>query len=414
MSALRRRHARGCRWAGAIALVTLLAACGPRVTGEPTLILISLDGFRWDYMRWADTPHLDSLVSAGSGAQALVPAFPTKTFPNHYSIATGLYPGNHGLVANTIFDPILADTFALTDRRTVADGRWYGGEPIWVTAEKQGVKSASMFWPGTEAEIDGVRPTYWQRYDHNMAADSVLAQVLRWLDLPAGRSPRFISMYFHGVDDAGHQNGPDSAGVALAVQRIDSTLGNLFHALALRQLSASTNILITSDHGMTWADSARLVYLDDYIDSTQLAVTDWAPVLALRPHEDSIEAVYNALKGAHPRLHIYLREELPPQYHYSSHYRIPPIVGILDLGWQATTHQRFEERRESYTGGVHGYAPDNSDMHGIFFAAGPDIRSGRQLPAMENIHLYELMCHLLNLEAAPNDGALSATKAILR
>ncbi|MQY62801.1 MAG: alkaline phosphatase family protein, partial [Calditrichaeota bacterium] len=184
---------------------------------KPTVLLISLDGFRWDYLEKADTPNLDRLVSTGAKARALIPAFPTKTFPNHYTIITGLYPENHGIIANTMFDPAYGDTFMLSKRETVSDGRWYGGEPLWVTAEKQGRISATLFWPGSEAEIGGVRPTYWYQYDHDLPHADRINQILAWLDLPPDRRPIFITLYFPDTDDQGHRFGPDSQELATAI-----------------------------------------------------------------------------------------------------------------------------------------------------------------------------------------------------
>ena len=401
------------RTSACLLALALLLGCGKSSPEARHLLLVSIDGFRWDYLQRAQTPHLDSLAAAGVRAEALIGAFPTKTYPNHYTLATGLYPENHGIVANTIFDPVLNDTFRLADRRTVRDGQWYGGEPIWVTAEKYGVKSASLFWPGTEAVIKGRRPTYWQPYDHELPPVEVVGQALTWLDLPLAQRPNFISLYFHLVDDAGHRH-PDSVWVEAAVERIDSTLGLLFAGLAARGLAATTNIMITSDHGMTAVDTTRIIFLDDYVDPALLGVIDWAPALALRPGLEFQEAVYSGLRGAHPRLHIYRRDEVPERYHYSSHYRIPPIIGITDLGWQVTTRARFRADPDGFTGGAHGYDPANADMQAIFIASGPGFKRGLVTPPLENIHLYELMCRLLGVPPALNDGSLERVSYLLR
>ena len=308
---------------------------------------------------------------------------------------------------------LLNDTFRLSDRRTVRDGRWYAGEPIWVTAEKYGVRSASLFWPGSEAVIKGRRPTYWQPYDHNLPPLAVVGQALTWLDLPPAQRPSFISLYFHLVDDAGHRH-PDSIWVEAAVKRIDSTLGFLFAGLVERGLAGTTNIIVTSDHGMTAVDTNRIIFLDDYLDQAQLGVIDWAPALALRPGTEFQEAVYSGLKGAHPRLQIYRREEVPQRYHYSSHYRIPPIIGITDLGWQVTTRGRFRANPDGFSGGVHGYDPANPDMQAIFIASGPGFKSAVVMPPFESIHLYELMYRLLRVPPAPNDGSLERVTSLLR
>ena len=286
-------------WIWLVLGLWLAIGCGSRSRLEPTVLLISLDGFRWDYLEKAHTPNLDRLVNTGVKARALIPVFPTKTFPNHYSIATGLYPENHGIIANTMYDPVVDDTFALSLRAAVSDGRWYGGEPIWVTAEKQGQISATLFWPGSEAEIEGFRPTYWYEYDHDMPHADRVNQVLAWFDLPPDHRPTFITLYFPDTDDDGHRFGPDSPEITSTIQQLDSTLGTLFQGLMERGIMEEINILVVSDHGMASIDSTQMIFLDDYINLTQAGVIDWSPILGLRPPEEVRENIYAALKNAH-------------------------------------------------------------------------------------------------------------------
>ncbi|MEE9162972.1 MAG: ectonucleotide pyrophosphatase/phosphodiesterase [Candidatus Neomarinimicrobiota bacterium] len=389
----------------------LLASCGGPSRQEPTLLLISLDGFRWDYRELAATPNMDRLAAEGVTARALIPVFPTKTFPNHYSIITGLYPDNHGVIANHMFDPILGDTFSLDDREAVADGRWYGGEPLWVTAQLQGRKSAAIFWPGSEAEIKGVRPTYWLPYDHDMSHEERVSQILAQLDLPAESRPAFLTMYFPDVDDGGH-SGSDSVLFA-AITRVDSTLGELLQGLETRGIREETNIIIVSDHGMTAVDSSRIIVLDDYVDLSQAGVVDWTPVLALRPPEDVREEIYTALKNAHPHMLVYRRDELPPRLRYSSHYRIPPIVALADEGWTISSRAYLERRPPRPRGGNHGFDNRHASMRGIFIGSGPAFNRGLEVGAFQNVHLYALMCAILKLEPAPHDGSIDSVKALL-
>ena len=394
-------------------LLWLVISCGDHQRLKPTVLLISLDGFRWDYLEKADTPNLDRLVSTGVKARALIPVFPTKTFPNHYTIVTGLYPENHGIIANTMFDPAYGDTFRLSKPEAVSDGRWYDGEPLWVTAEKQDRISATLFWPGSEAEIEGVRPTYWYEYDHDLPHADRINQVLAWLDLPPDRRPTFITLYFPDTDDQGGRFGPDSQELATAVARVDSTLGSLFEGLMERGLMEEINIIVASDHGMAAIDSTRVIFIDDYIDLSQAGVIDWSPVLGLRPPEEVREDIYEALKTAHPHLQAYRREEMPSRLHYSTNHRIPYIIGIADEGWSITSHAFYDRDSSRFIGGASGYDNRYPSMHAIFIARGPAFENGLEVPPFQNIHIYNLIARVLGLKPAPNDGSLDSVKVML-
>ena len=391
--------------------VALLMGCGSSSRLKPTILLIALDGFRWDYRSLADTPNLDRLVATGVTAEGLIPVFPTKTFPNSYSIVTGLYPANHGVIANTMFDPAIGDTFSLGNRDAVTDGRWYGGEPLWVTAEKQGQFTAPIFWPGSEAEINGVRPSYWLEFDHWMSPAEKVREVLAQLDLPVERRPTFISMYFPEVDDEGHW-GNDSS-IAASISGVDSALGLLFQGLMERAIREEVNMIVVSDHGMAGLDTSRVIFVDDYVELDAAGVIDWSPVLALRPPQENEEWVYSALKNAHPQLQVYRRSELPARLHYSSHYRIPPIIGIADEGWSVTSHEWYDANPARFSGDNHGYDNRLASMRGIFIGQGPAFKNGLQVPPFQSIHLYALMCAILDLEPAPNDGSLDSVKVLL-
>ena len=398
-------------WPGV--LLWLIIGCGGQHRLEPTVLLISLDGFRWDYLEKANTPNLDHLVRTGVKARALIPVFPTKTFPNHYTIFTGLYPENHGIIANTMFDPAYGDTFDMSKPEAVRDGRWYDGEPLWVTAEKQGQISATLFCPGTDAEIGGVRPTYWYRYDHDLPHADRVNQVLAWLDLPPDRRPTFITLYFPDTNDQGKRFGPDSQELAAAAEKVDSTLGTLFQGLMERGLMEEINIVVTSDHGMAAIDSTRVIFIDDYIDLNQAGVIDWSPTLGLRPPEEVRGDIYEALKSAHPHLQVYRREEVPDRLHYSTHHRIPYIIGIADEGWSITSHAFYDTASSYFTGGAHGYDNRYPSMHGIFIARGPAFENGLEVPPFQNIHIYSLITKVLGLKPAPNEGSLDSVKVML-
>lgn len=382
---------------------------------QPVVILVGIDGLGWEFMERAETPTLDRLAANGVRAERLVPSFPTKTFPNHYTMVTGLYPGHHGLVANNMYDPDFDATYGLDDRPAVGDGRWYGGEPIWVTAQKQGLRTAPLFWPGSEAEIGGVRPTYHEPYDGNMSNRARIDRILGWLDQPPERRATFLTIYFSTVDDAAHDFNPDrSPEVARAVREVDSDIGYLVRELERRDRLTETNLILVSDHGMAPTSPERAICLDDYIDLEEANVIDWDPVLALWPQPENRERIYAALTGAHPRLSVYRKREIPERFHYREHRRIPPILGVADEGWTITTRTRLEASPEDYHGGSHGYDNELVSMGALFLAAGPAFRQGVVVPPFANIHLYELMCHILGIEPAPNDGNLDAVRELLR
>lgn len=388
---------------------------GPAVddgAGPKPLILISLDGFRWDYLDRYDAPTLERLVQEGVRAERLVPSFPSKTFPNHYTLVTGLRPDHHGIIANNMYDPDLDERFSLGRREAIEDARWWGGTPLWVSAEQQGLTSATYFWPGSEAAIGGVRPTYWKRFDDDVPGEDRVDEVLAWLDLPDDERPSFITLYYSDVDHAGHDAGPDAPETAEAVARVDAYLARLVEGLEARGLYDDVNLIVASDHGMAATSTERMIFLDDYIDMDDVDVIDWSPVAMLQPQAGRADSVVAALRGAHPALDVYRRDELPERLHFGTHRRVPLVVGIADEGWSITTHDYFERSSDRYTGGTHGYDPALPSMGALFVAHGPAFRSGVVVPPLDNVDVYPLMADLLGLRPAPHDGDLSATAAM--
>ncbi len=382
---------------------------------QPTLILISLDGFRWDFLEHGVTPTLSRLAAAGVHADRLIPSFPTKTFPNHYTIVTGLRPAEHGLVANNILDPRTGERFSLSNRKAVRDGKWYGGVPIWVTAERAGMRTAPLFWPGSEAEILGIRPSYSLAYDGDMRPDDRVDLVLEWLDLPAPERPSFLTLYFEDVDDGAHRYGPDpSEGLTRALGVVDRAIERLVDGLNRRGLNSSVDLLIVSDHGMSATSASRVIFLDDYVDPEEANVVDWSPILGLWPSPEHADAIYQALAGAHPHLAVYRREEIPDRYQFSGHERIPLIVGISDDGWSVATRARFNGCPSCFDGGAHGYFQSLDSMGALLIAYGPSFRRQTKIGPIENFHLYNVMCAVLGLEPAPNSGDPARVEEFLR
>lgn len=386
--------------------------------GRPLLLLVSLDGWRWDYHERLPVPTLRALIARGTRAEALVPSFPSKTFPNHYTIVTGLYPGHHGIVANNIFDPGTGRMFSPGDRAEVESPLWWGGEPLWVGVERAGGRTATMFWPGSEAPIRGVRPSHYQLYDASVSGTARVDQVLAWLDLPAATRPSFVTLYFEDVDDAGHGFGPDSPEVREAASRIDGYLRRLLDGLAARGLLDTTNLVVVSDHGMAPVSPERTIVLDDYVAPDDARVIDINPTLALLPRAGRERAVYDALRGAHPRLRVYRRDETPRHWHFRDHPRIAPLIGVVDEGWQIVTRaglRAVAEGRARPSRGQHGYDPREAPtMRGLFVAAGPAFREGAVVPAFGNVHVYPLLARLLGIPPAPNDGNPEVTRRVLR
>jgi predicted AlkP superfamily pyrophosphatase or phosphodiesterase len=401
--------------AAAIVVGTWGTGCSEFQPSNPTVILVSLDAFRWDFLERAETPALDSLIARGVQAERLVPVFPTKTFPSHYSMATGLYPEHHGIVSNTMYDPAADAWFRLSDRVAVGDGRWWGGEPIWVTAERHGLVTAPYFWPGSEAEIRETRPTYWEPFDGSVTYAERVRQVLSWLDLPVQQRPSFVTLYVEAVDLIAHDYDPDgSAEVAAVIREVDEVVGLLVGGLRDRGMIDEVNIVVVSDHGMAQRSPDRVILIDDYVDLQQANVIDWDPVVMLRPDSESVADVYESLVDAHPHLKVYRRHEIPGRLHFRASERITPIVGIADVGWSISSRSYFERYPDRFVGGSHGYDPETGPMGSIFIAAGPAFKEGLTTPPFQSIHVYSLLCHILGLSAVPNDGAIDSVGFMLR
>ena len=388
--------------------------CSVLEQGKPTIILISIDGFRWDYPEKAKTPNLDFLIKTGVRAKSLTPCFPTKTFPNHYTIVTGLYPQNHGIIANNMYDPLRKKQFRLSISEAIHDPEWWGGEPIWVTAEKQELKTGCYFWPGSETKIKGLLPTYFFNYDGDVPNEDRIKQVLKWLDLPLDQRPSLITTYFSTLDDAGHNYGPDSKEVAEAIHYIDSVIGILLNGLKERNLLEKVNVIIVSDHGMAATRASQIIFLDDYIDLDGVDVIDWNPVAVINPRGVEEETIYQRLANAHPNLKVYKKNEVPRRFNYGKHLVTPKIVAIADEGWSISSRPYVARRLGYGHGGNHGFDNQLTSMGATFIASGPAFKSGVTVEPFRNIHIYELMAEILDLEPAPNDGALDSVRVVLR
>lgn len=385
-----------------------LVRSGPGIEPEfPPLLVISIDGFRPDYFERAETPALDRLVAGGLKADSLMQVFPTKTFPTHYSMVTGLYAEITGVVANSMWDPERRARFSLGNRDAVSDGYWYDGEPIWNTVEKAGRIAATYFWPGSEARIDGIRPTYFKPYAGDTPHAKRVEQVLDWLDMPDSERPDFLTLYFSVVDSVAHSHGPDDARVDRAIGRVDRAIALLLDGLEQRGLFGAIHVLITSDHGMSAVAPERYIYLDDYLDLSGVRVSDWGPAAQIWARDLSAEEIVAALDGVHPRLRAWTRADIPARYRFREHRRIAGALAEADPGWMISSRPRETGPRTRRPPlGMHGWDPAWLEMHGILIAHGPAFAPGSRMPAARSVDLYTLMTELLGLDPAPNDGAL--------
>jgi hypothetical protein len=382
----------------------------------PIVVLIALDGWRWDYLDRLPAPALRDLARRGVRAESLVPVFPTLTFPNHYTIVTGLRPARHGIISNTMPDPDIPGRFTLSDTQVTGNPAWWSGEPIWHTATRQGLKSATMFWPGSDVAIGGRYPTYWRQFVDELPARERTAQVIDWLRLPDHARPSLLTLYYSDLDTAGHEFGPDAPEVANAATAVDAELARLRAAVDELDLEDRVHWLIVSDHGMAALSAERQIVLDDFLDPAALQIVDIGSWLTFNPISLSVDAAYAALAGRHPRLRVYRSEQLPARYGIGGHRRLAKIVALADEGWVVTTRERLAGRAadEQPWGGAHGFDSDYRAMHGLLVAAGPRLREGLRVPSVENVHLYALMCEVLRLQPASNDGDVTAVRPWLR
>jgi len=384
-------------------------------TFPPTVILISIDGFRPDYLyRYGDySPNLIFLSNTGVLAEHLIPCFPTKTFPNHYTIVTGLYPESHGIVANRFYDPIFNETFNAFGPDST-EGKWWNGEPIWVTNQLQKHKSATCFWPGSEALIDNLRPTYWLAYNESMPYGERVSQILSWLDLPKEQRPNFLALYFEIVDSYGHAYGPYSPLLGKAIQIVDEAIGELIFGLRNRSLFGQVDLIICSDHGMAQISENRTIFVDQHVNMEELTVVDYSPVLQVIPMKGKEAAVFNALNNTHPNLTAYMKEAILDRWFYNDSQRIAPIIAVADDGWVIITNTTaFNQSKSSYNGGDHGYDNILPSMQAFFIGNGPHFKNSYISPPFSNLHLYSLMCYILGLQPAPNNGTIDAIMEIL-
>ena len=413
------------------ALVAFSAGCATRQAVTPPsvaatvrspapLLLISIDAYRYDYIDRGLSPTLVMLAKNGVQATSMQPSFPSLTFPNHYTIVTGLYPDHHGIVNNTMFDPVLGK-FALGNREAVRDGRWWAeGTPIWETADAHGLRTATMFWPGAEADIHGHHPDEWMPYDGKVTPDQRVDQVLAWLDLPAAQRPTFLTLYFDAVDHAGHKYGPDSPQVNEALRETDAAMTRLVQGLRRRGLFDKVNMIVLADHGMAGTPEQNSVMIDRLIPLDQVRTVSMGILAGFNPKDGSAKAaadfaaIERQLEQPQQHMRCWDKTRVPARFHYGSNPRVPQLSCLADVGWRVTTADHLASRKDDLSIGEHGY--DNADplMQALFVAHGPAFRVDAKVGAFPNVDVYPLMTHLLGLPPAANDGDYDAVKDMLK
>ncbi|MEA3317381.1 MAG: ectonucleotide pyrophosphatase/phosphodiesterase [Bacteroidota bacterium] len=378
-------------------------------SNTPYLVMLSLDGFRWDYPEKANTPNFDYIEEIGVRADAIIPCFPTKTFPNHYSMATGLYPDNHGIILNSFYAPDIDKNYAIRNKKAVLNPDFYFGEPIWVTAEKQGIKSASYFWVGSETNHEGILPSYHYAYKGSVPFEERLDGVIKWLKLPKNERPHLVLWYIQEPDSKGHEVGPNHPELISMVEYLDSIVGAFNKKIANLAIADKVNIIITSDHGMGEISKDRTVYLFDLFDKKWCEHIDGGnPAYSIDVKDEYYDTVYNAL-SSNENITVWKKENAPERLHYGSSIRVKDFIVVADSSWSLLK----SSNQKAYSGGTHGYDNKNTDMHAIFYAYGPAFKNNYKHHSINNIDIYPLICNILNLKPAKIDGDLQNAKGML-
>ncbi|KAF0151070.1 MAG: phosphodiesterase I [Ignavibacteria bacterium] len=382
---------------------------------KPYVLLVSFDGFRWDYLNRGITPNLEKIKTEGVSALSFRPSFPSKTFPNHQSIITGMYPAHHGIFANYFFDPFSNEIYRLGDTAAVTNPRWYLGEAFWETAERQGITTASYFWPGSELKLNYRRPTYFETYTHQRPYIERVEGVINWLKLPQEKRPRFITLYFHETDDKGHKFGPNSKECNEAIKLLDELAGMLMHKLDEIKMKDSVNVIFLSDHGMTEVSPERVINVEKILEGYNCEFLDESSLMTIEPPKDKLKEVYDILKKNENHYKVYFRHQVPEHFHFQNNPLIPTIVVIPEIGWNVLTNKGMKRFSGDHSVGNHGFDNHHLDMHGIFLAAGPSFKKSYKTGTLWNVDIYPLLCKIFGVMPRANiDGKLERIEFILK
>ncbi|KAI0191943.1 ectonucleotide pyrophosphatase/phosphodiesterase family member 1 [Astrocystis sublimbata] len=393
----------------------------------PTTLIISLDGFRADFLNRGITPRLNAFIKEGVSPLYMTPSFPSVTFPNHYTLATGLYPESHGVVGNTFWDPALEADFYYTDPERSLDSRWWGGEPFWVSAELQGIRSAVHMWPGSEAHIHNMDPTFLDRYNGKEKLSKKVDRILEFFDMSGLENPnvqeqlrpQLIATYVPNIDATGHNFGPNSTEIQTVISNVDGMLDSLFHGLEQRNLTDIVNVIIVSDHGMVTTDISRMIQVEDLVDMSKVERLDGWPLVGIRPKdpEDLQDLYEQAAQKAenNPNFDVYLKDKnMPERYHFHNNDRIAPLWIIPKTGWAIVEKAEFNIEEGKATNaqyhprGLHGYDHEHPLMRAIFIARGPAFphQPHSKVETFQNINVYNILCDSIGMDPMPNNGTL--------
>lgn len=379
------------------------------------LLLISIDAYRADYFDRGLSPALQQLAATGVHADAMQPSFPSLTFPNHYAIVTGLVPDHNGIVANTMVDSALGK-FSLSDRKAVSDGLWWDqGTPLWISADANGLRTATMFWPGSEADIQGQHPDYWKPYKGKVKSNRRVDQILAWLDLPQAKRPTFLTLYFDAVDHAGHEHGPDSPEVNQALRQTDDAMARLMDGLRQRGLYDKINIIVVADHGMASVPKENSIMIDQLMPMDEVEEVSLGVLAGFNPKRGyDFNAIEAKMERRQQHMQCWDKTRIPARFDYGSNARVPQLVCLADVGWRITTTAYLDKHKGHVSLGEHGY--DNADprMQALFVAHGPAFRSGIRFHAFPNVDVYPLMAHLLGIPPKFSDGRFEDVQGMLK
>lgn len=397
-------------------MLVLFASCSDKKeeeeggTLDTYVVVVSFDGFRWDYQDLYDTPNFDDLEESGVKAEYLVSSFPTKTFPNHYTLATGLYPDHHGIINNSFYAPDLQGVYRIGDVSMVTNPDSYFGEPIWVTAEQQGVKSASYFWVGSEADIMGQSPSYWYAYNESVPYVTRVDQVIRWLKKPLAERPGLLFLYFDEPDGIAHRFGPEHQETGEVVNYLDSILGYLRGEIAELEYGELVNLIVLSDHGMGPISPDKYIHLGAHIkEQWTSSMIGGNPVYLIEAAEGCADSITRALDPVEG-VSAWQKEDIPDHLHYGSSPRFPGIVVVADSLWSIG----MVPEPSGYSGGAHGYDNAFTDMNTIFYAEGPAFKENYSAAPFSNVEVYGIIAEILGLEPASTDGNLDNVRHIFR
>ena len=382
----------------------------------PEVILISIDGYRAEYLARGENPVLDELAAHGVRARWMVPSFPTVTEPNHYTLLTGMYPDQNGIVNNDIADrEIQPEHFEMTRYYSTVDPRWWSAAtPLWLSVQRNGMRTGEVSWPSGDIRIDDARPDLHLNGQQAGATDEKSVDVLRWLDLPSDQRPRFVMLHYDLVDGIGHRYGPDSPQMDAALREVDGAIGRLVYGLKQDGLYATTDLVIVSDHGMAELPPGHEIYLDDIIDRRAVGLVALGAMAGVDPHRGIAGAeAAAALLAPHPHMHCWRKQDLPPRLHYGHNPRVPRIVCMASAGWEIVTHWEIEHRKYVLRGS-HGYDNAAPSMRAIFIAEGPSFREGIVVPPFPNVDVYSLLAHILDVEPERDAARFAQMASLLK